>query len=177
MGFWDVLGRIAQGKPAFEAPKPDDNWDDDSPTVDYAEEREEKRSQAHYAHDLYDDKGYKHPPVVEVIHVKPARSGDNLDLWVTIRNQSEREVHLGKMVILGNTFAFNYPLLASDQRVFHVYSGPALRHDHYHKAELYYRDEPTGDYFRADHAIEYHFEHDETYCVTNLQLMKPIKDV
>ena len=178
MGVWDVLKRIAQGKPAFEMPKSSDDWDDDAPTTDFAEDRAEKRNIAHIRDGLVDEKGYKHPPVVEVTHVKTQPDhAKAFDLWVTIRNNSDREVHLQKMTIFGSSFAFNYPLHAHDQRVFHVYKGPLLTHDGHHTASIYYCDTPSGDYFRADHFIEYHFEHDSTYTVTELRLMKPIKDI
>ena len=177
MGFWDVVGRIAQGKPAFEVPPArGEDWDDDAPTVDYAEDREAKQAAAHPETGLYDEKGYKHPPVMAATHVKTDLNRQSFDLWVTLKNQSDRDAHLDKMIIFGSTFGLNYPLSAGDQRVFRIYSGPLLTHDNYHKAELYYRDSPTGDYFRADHLIEYHYEH-EAYQVVGLKLLMPINDV
>lgn len=180
MGFWGVLGRMIQGKPAFEMPPPEDRWDDDSdaPVADYSEERRAKKQQAlDYEKGLVDEKGVKQIPVAEVINVNTDNNGQNIDLWVTVRNQSNRELRLGSMTLLGTKFDLNYPLKAADQRVFRVYSGPQLTHDNYKKAELYYRDEMTGYYFRADHLLQYKYENDKTYDVVGMQLITPINDV
>ena len=176
MGFWDVTKRMVQGKPAFEAPTPEDDWDDDAPTTDFSEERAAKRQEADTA-DLYDEKGYKHPPVAAIINVKDELSGDYYELWLTIKNQSDRDIILDKLTLLGTKFRANYPLSAGEQRVFQAYRGPRLTHDNYKKAELYYKDGPTGDYFRADHMLQYKYDADGTYQVVDFELFQPIYDV
>lgn len=176
MGFWDVTKRIVQGKPAFEAPQPGDDWDDDAPTADFSEERAVKRTAAADA-SLIDAKGYKHPPVASITNVKDELSGQYYELWATIKNQSEREILLDKITLLGSKFRMNYPLKAGAQRVFQVYRGARLTHDNYKKAELYYKDVPTGDYFRADHLLQYKYDADGTYEVVDFELFLPIYDV
>lgn len=176
MGFWDVTKRVFSGKPGFEVPKSDDSWDSDEPTTDFAEERQAKRQQAE-TDSLIDAKGYKQPPVVSLTNVKSDRSDRFLELWVTIRNQSDRDVILDKIVILGAKMGLNYPLGAGDQRVFRAYRGQVPTSDAYKKAELYYKDEPTGDYFRADHLVQYQYEADKTYEVVDFDLIEPIYDI
>lgn len=182
MSFWDITKRMIQGKPAFEAPQSADEWDDDAPTTDFAEERDEKRAAQQAAagpvqDSLVDEHGNKHIPIATVINVRPDNNGSSVDLWATIKNQSDRELLLDKITLLGTQFQLNYPLMPGAQRVFKVYSGPQLTHDNYKKAELYYKDVPTGDYFRADHLLEYKYEADKTYDVNDMRLLMPINDV
>lgn len=176
MGFWDVTRRLIQGKPAFEASQSKDDWDDDEPTVDYAEDREAKRTEAH-DNGLHDAQGNKQIPVVEIIHTKYTMSGSNVEVWSTVRNQSDRTIELDKVMMLGARHDLDYPLSPGQQRDFRLYAGPRPTHDHYKKAELYYKDSLVGDYFRADHLIEYKYETDETYSPNEFKLIKPIYDV
>ncbi len=178
MGFWDVTKRMLQGKPAFEAPKSDDNdnWDDDAPTTDFAEDREAKRSEK-ATESLYDEAGNKHIPVVGVTHTKYTLSGPNTEIWATVHNHSERSVMLDKIMVLGQRTELDYELQPGREREFRVYHGPRMTHDNYKKAELYYKDVASGDYFRADHLIGYKYEADKTYSVDELELLTPINDV
>jgi hypothetical protein len=177
MGFWDVTKRLIQGKPGFEEPSSNvDDWGDDAPTVDYAEEREAQKAQA-ADDDLIDDRGYKQIPVVEVVYTKYLISGANMEVWSTIRNQSARELELDKIMMLGTKHELDYRLQPGQQREFRLYSGPRPNHNSYKKAELYYKDMPTGDYFRADHIIDYKYETDKTYSVVELKLIRPIYDI
>lgn len=180
MGFLTAIGRMLQGKPVFQVGDThgSDDWDDNAPTIEYAEERKERRAEARSATSgLVDAKGYKRPPVVSVVHVKTDLGGDRFDLWITLQNQSDRDTHLDKFSIFGGSFGLNHPLAARDRRAFRVYSGPLLKHDDYRQAELYYRDAPTGDYFRADYMIEYHFESDESYTPVEMKMIMPIRDI
>ena len=180
MGFWDVTKRVLQGKPGFEAPENDDSWDDDNPTTDFAEERQAKRDESSGSdgtHGLVDEKGYKHPPLVTLTNVKSDFNGKNLELWVTIKNTSDRDVFLDKITLLGATTRFSYPLAAGAQRVFRSYNGPKPVHDHYKRTELYYKDAETGDYFRVDHLIQYQYETDGTYDVVDFECIEPVYDI
>lgn len=178
MGFWDVTKRVLQGKPAFEAPKSDDNddWDDDAPTTDFAEDREAKRTEK-TNQTLYDADGNKHIPTVGIVHTKYTLSGANMEVWATVHNHSERSVMLDKIMLLGQRTDLDYELGAGRGRDFRVYHGPRMSHDNYKKAELYYRDVLSGDYFRADHLVGYKYETDKTYSVDELELLTPINDV
>lgn len=176
MGIWDVTKRMLQGRPAFEVQQSGDEWDDDTPTTDFSEERSQKRAAAK-TRDLYDEKGYKHPPVVSITNVKSDIHEQYYELWTTIKNQSQRDIKLDKITLLGTRFELNYPLGAGEQRVFRVYHGNRLEHDNYKKTELYYHDVPTGDYFRADHIIQYRYHSDGMYEIVGFDLFLPIYDV
>lgn len=178
MSFWDITRRLIQGKPAFEAPKPEDDWDD-APTTDFSEDRKAKRAEANEANDtdLHDANGRKQIPVVGVTQAKYDTSGPNMDVWATIHNHSKRAIELDKMVMMGARVELDYPLAPGAQREFRVYRGPRPAHDSYKKAELYYKDTLSGDYFRADHLIGYKYEADKTYSIQELELLTPINDV
>lgn len=178
MGMWDVTKRLLTGKPAFEAPKSDDNdnWGDDAPTTDFAEDRQAKRAEK-TNESLYDTAGNKHIPVVGVVHTKYTMSGANTEVWATIHNHSERLVMLDKIMLLGQRTELDHELKPGQEREFRVYHGLRMTHDNYKKAELYYKDVLTGDYFRADHLVGYKYEADKTYSVDELELLTPINDV
>jgi hypothetical protein len=176
MGFWDVTKRALQGKPAFEAPKDDDGWDDNEPTTDFAEEIANKRNQKNNKN-LIDDKGYKHIPVVAITSVDARQKGDYIELWATVANQSDRGIKLDKVTLLGTKFIMDYPLKPDSQRVFRVYQGVQVKHDSYKKAELFYQDVETNDYFRADHEIGYRYEADGSFDIDGFELITPIRDL
>jgi hypothetical protein len=179
VGFWDVTKRLLQGKPGFVPPPRDDTWDDDAPTTDYAEDREAKRQQSGDARiSLYDAKGYKQIPPAQVTKVQYDIDGPNMEVWAVIENQSQRSLMLDKFTLIGQTVELGYRLEPGLNHEFRIYRGKRPTHGSYTKASLYYKDHVTGDYFRADHMVGYHFEpHDHTYAVEELTLMSPIRDV
>ncbi len=173
MGAWDVFKNLVAGKPGFEA-EPDHTWDDDKPTADFVEERQAKREEAK---GLYNSGGVKQIPEAGVVRVKYNLSGTNVEVWATVKNLSDRPIELDKITLCGQRRELDYPLQPGGEREFSVYKGPSLAHDSYRSAELYYKDVGTGDYFRADHYVEYHFEQNGTYNVNSLELKRPIHDV
>lgn len=178
MGFWGGLGKLVAGKPVFEESRSeghDDGWENDAPTTDYAEERQAKKEESR---GLYDESGVKQIPEAGVIHVKYNLSGTNVEVWATVRNHSTRNIELDKIMICGQKRELDYPLSPGAEREFSVYKGPFLMNDGYKRAELYYKDVQTGDYFRADHVIEYHYDaQSRAYHVNSLELIRPIYDV
>lgn len=185
MGFWSVVGRVIQGKPAFEVDDfvKNDDWDDDRPTEDFSEERMAKKEAAQHEaaaeeRGLIDEHGRKQIPVAGVGRVKCHESGDNMEVWTIIENRSQRPIELDKMTLLGAKTELDHVLQPGGQYDFKVYAGGKMKHDSYKRAELYYKDVATGDYFRADHLIEYHYEaSDKLYTIDDLRLLTPINDV
>ncbi len=184
MGFWNGLGKLISGKPVFDTSSPEDAknaWDDDAPTVDYAEERDAKRQEhaGNTAVSLYDANGNKQIPEAGVSRVKYILSGNAVEVWATIQNHSQsRDLFLDKMTLCGQKWELDYPLGPGAERAFVVYKGSILKNDGYKKAELYYKDAGTGDYFRADHMVEYEYEsQDGAYHVNSLELIRPINDI
>ena len=176
MGFWDVTKRLVMGQPAFQVPPDDKQWDDsDEPTVDFAEERAAKREEVR---GLHDGGGIKRIPEVAVRTVKHHLSGNTVEVWAMIHNVSDRVIELDKVLLLGQKRELDYILKPGAERELSVYKGPVMTHDHYKKAELYYKDEVTGDCFCATHAVHYEYEsHNNTYNVNGLTIIRPIRDI
>jgi len=87
-------------------------------------------------------------------------------------------VQVDKATLLGTSAQLGYPLPPRGQRVFKLYGGSLLKHDSYKTLELYYKDTLTGDYFRADHTVDYRFSADNSsYEINSFQLIEPIRDV
>ena len=175
MGFWDVTKRLVMGQPGFEEPQRRNEWDDDAPTADFAEERQQKRDESQ---GLHDRSGTKRIPEVAAGHTSYHLSGNHVEVRVVFHNTSSRQVELDKMTLCGQKHELDYRLSPGASREFLVYSGPILTHGNYKKAELYYKDSETGDYFCADHSVSYEYEsHNSTYNVNSLALLRPIRDV
>lgn len=177
MSFWDVTKRILQGKPAFETPTDRDDWDDDAPTIDFSEERTAKLAEKKDETELYDSSGHKQIPVVSLESPNPVPNGDLIDIWVTIKNQSSRDITVEKVTLFGTRTELHIPLAPKQERELRIYRGKELTHNHYSKAELYYKDVLSGDYFRADHLIDYKYDGDKTYDVSDFELLMPINDI
>ncbi len=190
MGAWDVLKKMIVGEPIFDQQnKQKNDWDvDQNPTADFAEERDAKREkienqkiiakeQQSNLNSLHDSRGYKKIPQCEVIRTRSVMSGKNMDVWATIYNPSERPLELDKILVMGNKLELDYPLQSRSQREFRIFRGVRPKHESYKKAELYYKDIPTGDYFRADHLIDYKQEKDGTVTVRALEFISPVVDV
>lgn len=174
MGFWDAMKKMAQGKPVFEVSAEDTkelgNPETDSSTLSESEKikRNVRYSTAN---------GQKIIPEVEFARVEPRYSGNNVELWATVRNISQYPVFLDKSYIFGVKEELDYPLSPGGSRDFRIYRGQQRRDDAHKYAELYYRDEGSGDYFCAAHMIKYDHQLDGAYDVVDLDLIRPIKDV
>lgn len=177
MGFWDVTKRVLQGKPGFQTPPDPDKWsDNDEPTTDFAEDRVAKKEQIVQAN-LIDEQGNKRVPTATIHRIRTDIHGTNAEVWMILKNESDRELFLDKITLLGFKFELDYPLPPGHERELRVYRGPHLTHDHYKTAELYYCDVASGDYFRADHLLEYSYESDGSYELVDTKLITPIRDV
>lgn len=182
MGFWDVTKRMLQGKPAFEVPqqpqgKTVDEWGDPVQDPDPLTADDSEWDERIHRNQRIDGSGVKIIPEVEVIEVTPRYSGDQVDLWVTVCNQSQYPVFLDKSYIFGVRQDLTYPLPSGGRRDFSIYRGKQPTNDGYKYAELYYRDDESGDYFCAAHMIVYEYQMDGTYRVNDMNLVRPIKDV
>lgn len=179
MGFLNSLGRLIAGKPVFEEPVQHEgsggDWDSDAPTDDFAEERQAKKAEAK---GLYDEHGIKHIPEAAVVHVHYSLSGTTVQVWATIHNQSSRALELDKITLCGQKTELDYPLQPGREHEMLIFKGPVLKNNGYKRAELYYKDVQTGDYFRADHSVGYHFDAAlGQYHVNSLEIIRPIHDI
>lgn len=178
MGLFDALNKMIQGKPVFEVPDEDKRgWNGTHHRADDTDKDSQSSERIHRRQRFSTDTGQKIVPEVEFTGVEPRYSGKYVELWVTVRNISQYPVFLDKSDIFGMKQELDYPLSPGGQREFRVYRGERRRDNSYKYAELYYRDEGSGDYFCAAHMIEYRHESDGSYDIVGLDLIRPIKDI
>ncbi len=171
MGFFDAMKKMAQGKPVFEVSDANNRQTDTS-----GQDSTGGGNRIHRGQRL-DDRGNKVIPEATFFGVEPRYSGEYMQLWVSVRNDSPHPVFLDKCYIFGVKQELDYPLQPGGMREFMIYSGKLIRNDSYKYAELYYRDDESGDYFCAAHVIQYNHQSDGTYDIVGLDLIRPIKDV
>ncbi len=162
MGFFDVLKNLATGKPGFEMPGA-------------SAEREEPQA-APTNSEAPVRRGPKVVPVVEIERSTYRTNGSQMQVTCIIQNNSQGTIELDKIRLLGSSLELDSFLRPGEERQYNVYNGNRPNNTHYHIAELYYKDE-SGDYFCANHFIEYDREPDGTYVITDFKLQHPIRDV
>lgn len=162
MGFFDVLKNLATGKPGFEVPETPDEH------TNMPEKPVEGESPAR--------RGPKVIPEVEIERTTYRTNGQQMQITCIIQNNSKGTVELDKIRLLGSSLELDSFLRSGEERQYNVYKGNRPNNTNYHLAELYYKDE-FGDYFCANHLIEYERESDGTYSITEFKLQHPIRDV
>ena len=159
MGFFETIKRLAQGKPPFEVPVDPKNGQPQSQAGTAAQPTNPVRS------------GPKVIPHVEIERTSSRINGPRMLVTCIIQNNSSGTIELDKIRILGTSRELDSYLRPGEERQYNLYDGNRPGNTNYHVAELYFKDQ-SGDYFSADHTIEYEREHDGTYIITEL---KPLR--
>lgn len=181
MGFFDFAKKMVNGQPVFDD-QAQDNWKEmgdggQAPTkTDRLPSSQSPRETISHG-SRKDVRGQKVVPEVEVVEVEVHESGADMEVWATIKNLANFPVFLDKSVMLGQKIELDRELGAGERHECKVFRGPRPTHEHYKTAEIYYRDQASGDYFLAYHQIEYRYQTDGTRTVRALRLVRPIKDV
>ena len=115
-------------------------------------------------------------PEVDVERLEAHQNGDRLELWAHVQNHSKFEVQVGRVNILGQYLDVGRFLKPGERYEVKIYAGPMPKDDSHHKAEFFFKIAENGDYFCADHRIEYGF-HDGHYVPEDLKIIHPIRDV
>ncbi len=190
MSFWKAMGRMIAGQPVYqqtdkpvESARDEDakNWQegilpDDSDHVQPGDDVTQDVKPQDTA-PFTTQNGQKIIPEIRVGRCETHLSGDNIELWIVIKNTSEVEIMLDKIVMLGRTTELDRFMKPSEDREFMVYRGPKLKNGSYTKAQIMYKLVATGDYFCADQEVRYHVESDGDYVVDELHLIHPIRDI
>lgn len=164
MGFLDGVGRMIAGKPVFEAQNdaaelsPSDNDSVDSHKTPV------------------DDRGRKVIPEVTVTHVKPHISGPNMEVWATVQNASDVTIYLDKIHILGQKLELDRELTARASHQYRLYKGAVFRSKPSHDADIEYRLQASGDYFRARFDLEFDYQNG-LYVPEDFHPEHPIQDI
>lgn len=162
MSFFETFKRIVQGKPPFEVPK------QDGQNQQPLQQSQPAAPQA--------PRGPKVIPEVEIERTTYRTNGSQMQVLCIIQNNSQGTIELDKIRLLGTSSELDSFLRPGEERQYTVYSGNRPQNTNYRIAELYYKD-ATGDYFCADHYIDYDQEDDRTFVITEMNLRRPIRDV
>lgn len=154
MGFFGALGKVLAGKPVY------------GPEGVQPQAGAESGAQP----------GGKVVPTVRLTRVECPVEGARMDVYVDIHNESDVDVFVDRIKLLGTVRQIDNQLRPSEARQFHVYSGALLQNPSYNDAEVQYRT-TTGDYFAARHDVHFHQEGDRTYRVSEFRLISPIVDM
>lgn len=153
MGFFNVLGRLIKGQPAFvvEDPKQKTTL---QPTAQSAQPA-----------------GPKVYPQVYIEQVRCRMQGAEMDLEVDIHNHSQGQVELDKIEIFGRRQELDIFLRPGEERECNVFEGPRPTTTNQTSCRIFYKD-ATGDYFASEHYIEFKQEADRTYSVNRIRFVR-----
>ena len=112
-------------------------------------------------------------PEIFVGHCKYSLSGEHLDVYASITNNTAVPVFLDKLFLVNIMRELDYSLEPGQSRELKVYEGPVPRSGVYTEARLYYRDARSGTYYQARHHVEYHFDNGR-YFVEELHPVRPV---
>jgi hypothetical protein len=159
MGFFNTFKRLVSGKPPFEVSK--------------------QSNQGGVINQQGSEQTMPGPKVVPEVRIERTTShltGANMQITCIIQNNAQMPIELDKIELLSASYELNTLLQPGQERQFNVYNGSRPNNMNYRTAELYYKNQ-QGDYFCANHNIEYQQEPDNTYTVVEMKLMYPIRDV
>jgi hypothetical protein len=154
MGFFDIVGRIVKGQPAF--------------VVDDQKKAAEPQQMMPQTPLPVGPKVY---PQVYIGRVECRQEGANMSLELYIHNHSEGQIELDKIELFGHTQQIDIFLRAGEEREYAAYHGPRPTANNQTNCKIYYKD-ATGDYFASEHYIEFRQEADRTYSVDRIRLSR-----
>lgn len=178
MSFWDFMNRMLVGKPIFDRRDFHDEEGRAIP-VDESEIYPESRIYSpRPSHELpVDEHGQEMYPALQIVQSGIHESGeDYLDLWVTIKNTSDRLIELENTDIIGQNMRCTYRFTPGQQRQVEVYKGSVPKDDNYKYAYLYYKEIKSGHYFKSMYQIVYHIEHSTRFLPQNFRLLRVFKN-
>ena len=127
--------------------------------------------------------GQKIIPEIEVERIKAQPSSDSksLEIWAYIHNLASFDIELDKYELLGQRGDLNKFLKPGEIFELRMYQGAMPENDSVRKMYIQYKIVGTGDYFQADHTINYKYEQDSQgnkwYMPDSLKLIRPVRDI
>ncbi len=176
MGFMNFMGKMIAGKPVFEVPPEENQTSSQAADVSATSSADEPTEHIDGGERIGPD-GKKVIAEAEVVQIENHYSGENLEIWARIRNNSSFRVFLDKIDFLGLKTELDRDLQPGEEWEYKIWRGKMLDNDNYPNAELYYRDNESGDYFLAYHQIHYGSPDGKHYEVQRLQIIRPVKDI
>lgn len=117
----------------------------------------------------------KQIPDLKIEETDTRQHGNRMEVHCLIRNESDKQIFLDKVRILGVKRELDTALRNFEARKFLVYSGPRPNNTSYGTAEIDYHHE--GDYFQARCRVEFRQEADKTFTVHRITTTGPMKDI
>lgn len=156
---------------------------DDAPVQTVLPEPESTEVASREKLDPYiDSSGNKIRPEAVITRLKPTLSDEirHLEVWVSVKNESDFNIELTGLNFLGSSVDPGKFLSPGEVEEFRAYSGKTPQNSNYHTAQLQYKMTETGDFFQADHYVEFGFEqneHGKFYLPEEARLTRPVRDI
>ncbi|MDB5184650.1 MAG: hypothetical protein JWN38_458 [Candidatus Saccharibacteria bacterium] len=162
MPLFKTLGRLLKGQPPYQ-PQDDMGYKVDRPNDDAEFEKPANRT-PQYAADT--NSGAKVLPAVLIEEIKSHVSGNQLECYGYVRNESPYNVSLDKVTLFGSKREIDATLKAGERREFLLYAGPTPTSPNNHIADLQFFD-ANHDYFVSHHDVLLR-HHDTTYDIERI---------
>jgi hypothetical protein len=170
MSFFSIMGRMIEGKPAFE----DESQQKDGNEEAQPSAQESKPTAPQSTIDKSNENTF---PVVYVKRVKVSLNGNNMEVYAQIVNEWSEEIMLDKIRLANATQEIDNTLRGNEEREFLIYRGPKLSNECF-EAQLDYKTQNEGDYFQAVHDVKCTYDaSDKTYTIDEMRLRRPIRDI
>lgn len=175
-GFWETMRRLVAGEPVYRA--------DEQDGVTHKRE-EAARQQAEAATGASPKEGWQRTgaptgpkvlPIATIGRIEVQKQDYDMELTVSVRNNSLETLVIDRVSILGRTTDVNQFMKPGDEHEFRVYDGPMPVGTANDVCEVKYRNE-AGDYFAAMHHVEYQSEADKRFSVRRITFNPPVRDV
>lgn len=163
MGFFDALSKIVKGEPVFTPGQPDGKQQ----SGDHFGQTPAVPQPAPTA-----PAGPKVYPRLELGRVQCRMSGDDMEVEVEIQNNSNEQLDLDQVRMLGKSHDLGTQLRPGEEREFTLYEGDRPNNTSNSRVDITFRTVPGGDYFQAEFVIDFKQEADRTYSV---QRFRPIQ--
>jgi hypothetical protein len=190
MGIWKSIGRLITGEPVFQPgdqpnqggtdrpiglPPPNANGQPMQPGTGNNAGLQNQPVAAAPTQNVT-SAGPKVLPLVAVQRIEPHMKGDQIEYYFAIENMAEERLELDKIRILNVQRELDNFLNPHEEREFLVYSGLRPTSTAYNQAEIFYKNE-HGDYFKSTHHVEFDHQPDNTYTISRVRFVPPVRDV
>lgn len=157
--IFESLRRIATGQPVFN------------------EAESSKPAQPVHQQSQHVPSGPKVLPTVSIVRSLCQNDGPGLECEILIRNQSQQNIRLQRIEFLGLIDELGEFLEPGDEREYTFRFASRPQTTSQNMARLFFHNAPEGDYFCADHLVEFEKLADNTYTVHQFRFQSPTRDI
>ena len=113
-------------------------------------------------------------PYVAITRWEHEYHGDNLQINLTLRNNSQETIELDRLLFLGQENDLDEVLDPGEAREIKAYYGDSLSSGSYTKAELWYKD-CDRNAFGSLHTVDFHLNREGKYEVSRFHFLAPVR--